>query len=112
MTPDESAKALAEAIAGRQTNRQPFTNASMPAEVSPPWRMEKAEPRSALEELPLRDLGLTHPTTGRQLKQIESNPTIVVLYTAGDFASAVAASRAGATRVLLTGTYIICRLPR
>src|SRR5262249_44147159 len=61
-------------------------------------------PGDALEALPLRDFGLTHPTEPRRAARFEPDPTLVVLSTAGDGPEAWLRAGQALERVLLTAT--------
>jgi nitroreductase len=159
--PDQTVRALDQAISRRRTSRQPFADVSIPAEVladlaaaaqveggglavaddigrmlvlglvrradqklraDPSYPVvlarwtgqepggyegvspEEFGPWSALEELPLRDFGLVHPSGGRQQVHFESKPTIAVLYTTGDTANDWLQAGQALERVLLTAT--------
>ena len=61
-------------------------------------------PWDALEALPLRDFGLTHPTLRRFSERFEPYPTIVVLSTDGDTADRWLQAGQAMQRVLLMAT--------
>jgi hypothetical protein len=65
---------------------------------------EEFGPWDALEEMPIRDLGLVHPGANRQRTHFESKPTITVLYTNGDTAHEWLQAGQALQRVLLTAT--------
>jgi nitroreductase len=84
------------AVLARWTGREAGAYEGVSPEEFGPW--------SAVEELPLRDFGLVHPSKGRQPARFESKPTIAVLYTTGDTAHHWLQAGQALERVLLTAT--------
>jgi len=78
------------------TNPDPPRRDGVPRTAFGPW--------DALETLPLRDFGLTHPHQPRRQAHFEADPTIVVLSTTGDSPADWLHAGQALQRVLLTAT--------
>jgi nitroreductase len=78
------------------TAGDPARDDGVPVHAFGPW--------SAMEAIPLRDFGLLRPVPDRTVEQYEVDPTIAVLYTAGDGPSFWLRAGQALERVLLTAT--------
>jgi hypothetical protein len=78
------------------TTAEPGRDDGVPAYAFGPW--------SAMEAIPIRDFGLLQPVSDRTVEQYEVNPTIGVLYTAGDGPTHWLRAGQALERTLLTAT--------
>jgi nitroreductase len=81
---------------GTWTHQWPHRRDGVPPEAYGPW--------SALESMPIRDFGLVGPVRRRKTATFETEPTLAVLYSAGDTARDWIVVGQALERILLTAT--------